>query len=115
MSAVFLKAQVVSIAEVAPYLKDLDNARRSANTLYETRHETLEAMRYCNQFTQTKDGEVTAAIRRTVTRYNVSAYNLGLIMNLAPESVDELKTLIPALDVRSLKHFCRFQKLAALC
>jgi len=97
---VFRQAHVVSIAELAPHLKNLDTERKRTSTLYETRHETHQAMSYCNQFTHTKDAEVTAAVRATVNKYGVSAYNLGLIMNLAPESVDELKTLIPALDVR---------------
>lgn len=106
----FRKARVVSAAEVAFFLDTHTADQRKTNASYEAHPETSKTLDYCKKFSSSQSSEVLSKLREVISTRQVTEYHLGMILNLLPESVEELKALIPALDVRPsppLSPLCR--------
>eukprot|EP01025_Chloroclados_australasicus_P000694 TRINITY_DN10272_c0_g4_i1.p3 TRINITY_DN10272_c0_g4~~TRINITY_DN10272_c0_g4_i1.p3 ORF type:complete len:149 (-),score=18.20 TRINITY_DN10272_c0_g4_i1:701-1147(-) len=93
---VFSKAAAVSLSEVSIHLKNqVDKAPAG------TSHHPglLEVLDYCQKFAPTKESEVEKALRHVVFSkiQGQSQYLAALVLNLAPETVDEVVQLIPQL------------------
>lgn len=57
---------------------------------------------YCKQFAPQQDAQSELQCRRIVASRITNTYLAGLVLNLMPESTDELIALIPDLAVRTL-------------
>ncbi|CAG8601346.1 12756_t:CDS:2, partial [Dentiscutata erythropus] len=72
----------------------LINVRNRLNPPKSTK--TLE---YVDQFTKMRDDGQLNDARRTLSKYNLHQFELPLLLNLLPSSIEEAKTLVPSLTL----------------
>ncbi|KAL5714599.1 DNA-directed RNA polymerase II subunit 4 [Ranunculus cassubicifolius] len=92
----FLKAKCLMNCEVSLILASkLEQLQQTPN---DTMNEVLEkSLAYVQRFSRYTKPEAVNKVRETLNRYQLAEFELGVIGNLCPESVEEAFTMAPSL------------------
>mmetsp|Transcript_35076 Transcript_35076/g.99462 ORF Transcript_35076/g.99462 Transcript_35076/m.99462 type:complete len:150 (-) Transcript_35076:303-752(-) len=103
LGEVFSNAQVIVNTEVSDVLAEYENAMKQQEGPSYTPNPVFQATKeYVDRFKSLKKRETVAAIQKTLLEnYQLTEFEKGLLINLAPEEVEEAKILVPSLEDES--------------
>ncbi|XP_076358851.1 RNA polymerase II subunit D isoform X2 [Tachypleus tridentatus] len=96
----FENAETLLISEVHMLLEHRKQQNESAEEEQELSEVFLKTLDYCQQFSRYKNRETIAAVRSLLMQKKLHKFELAQLANLAPETPEEAKALIPSLEGR---------------
>lgn len=93
----FRNAEVLPNAEVGLLLKQYLDIKRKKDTNFQINPTLKLAQEYANRFSTTKNPHVTQNVRELLLKYPLREFEVGAVANLAPETAEEARALIPSL------------------
>eukprot|EP00892_Ulva_mutabilis_P001509 jgi/Ulvmu1/11359/UM075_0019.1 len=97
-NAAFANARVITITEVGQFLEDFKQSAASKGSF--VHNDVHQVYDYCTTFAPRRTDASERIVRQRAAAAIQHPYYWGLVMNLSPETPDELVHLVPELDPR---------------
>uniref|UniRef100_A0A061S1Y2 DNA-directed RNA polymerase II subunit D n=1 Tax=Tetraselmis sp. GSL018 TaxID=582737 RepID=A0A061S1Y2_9CHLO len=100
LGEVFASAQVIVNTDVSDLLAEYENTMKAEEGQAYMPNKCFQATReYVDRFKSLKKRATVATIQKMLLDdYKLSEFEKGLLINLAPEEVEEAKALVPSLE-----------------
>ncbi|KAK9803418.1 hypothetical protein WJX72_009796 [[Myrmecia] bisecta] len=97
LGKVFQEAQAFTNSEVALLLRQYVDSKKQVDPNYQLTPMLKKTQQYVETFSYTKNPDAAENIRTMLDKYQLSAFEIGAVVNLAPNDAEEAKFLIPSL------------------
>mmetsp|Transcript_12543 Transcript_12543/g.32142 ORF Transcript_12543/g.32142 Transcript_12543/m.32142 type:complete len:143 (-) Transcript_12543:275-703(-) len=99
LGEVFGNAQVITNTDVAEVLQSYENTMKEQDPTFEPNQVFKLTKEYVDRFKSFKTpASIEEFQRNLIEVHGLTEFEKGLLINLAPEEIDEAKILIPSLD-----------------
>lgn len=94
----FKDVKVLTVSEVGVLFEEYTGRTQQRDAEYQPNAMLVKAVEYAQRFSTNKNKETLQKIRELLANHGLSETELGIVANLAIETPDEARKLVPTLD-----------------